>query len=108
MANTKKRKVTEENKTFNPARTDSFAFTADETGSPVCLICNEKFANNKKSNVARHFQNDHAAFAQKYLEGDERKKAILELMRKANLSKNHFKKWVMSANLTPYASFVAA
>ena len=80
---------------------DSFAFTADETNSPVCLICNEKLANNKKSNVARQKN------AQKYLEGDERKKAVSEVMHKANLSKNHFKKWMKSANSTTYASFVA-
>lgn len=84
-----------------------FAFTADKTGLPVCLICNEKLANNKKSNVAKHFQNKHAAFAQKYPDGDERKKAVSVLMRKVDLSKNHFKKWMKSANSTTYASFVA-
>ena len=31
-----------------------------------------------------------------------------ELMRKADLSKNHFKKWMKSANSSTYASFVAA
>ncbi|XP_059843836.1 SCAN domain-containing protein 3-like [Hypanus sabinus] len=87
---------------------DSFAFSADETGLPVCLICNEKLANNKKSNVARHFQNKHAAFAQKYPDGDERKKAVSELMCKVDLSKNHFKKWMKSGKSTTYASYVAA
>lgn len=108
MENSKKRKVSEENRTFNGTWADSFAFTADETGLPVCLICNEKLGNNKKSNVARHFQNKHAAFAQKYPDGDERKKAVSELMRKVDLSKNHFKKWMKSANSSTYASFVAA
>ena len=56
---------------FNATWADSFAFTADETGLPVCLICYERLANNKKSNVPRHFQNKHAAFAQKYSDGDE-------------------------------------
>lgn len=88
--------------------TDSFAFTADKSGFPVCLICGEKFANNKKSNVARHFHNKHTAFAEKYPAGDERKKAISELLRKVDLSKNHFKKWMRSASSTTYASFVAA
>lgn len=76
-------------------------------GLPVCLICGEKFANNEKSNVARHFQNKHTAFAEKYPDGDERRKAVAELMRKVD-SKNNFKKWVKSANSTTYASFVAA
>uniref|UniRef100_A0A8C9ZDY1 SPIN-DOC-like zinc-finger domain-containing protein n=1 Tax=Sander lucioperca TaxID=283035 RepID=A0A8C9ZDY1_SANLU len=98
--------LSEENRMLNAKWADSYAFTADETGLPVCLICNEKLANNKKSNVARHFQNKHAA--QKYPDGDERKKAVSELMRKVDLSKNHFKKWMKSANTSTYASFVAA
>ncbi|XP_072893486.1 general transcription factor II-I repeat domain-containing protein 2-like [Hemitrygon akajei] len=108
MENSKKRKVTEETRTFNDTWAYSFAFTADETGLTVCLICNEKLANNKKSNVARHFQNTHAAFAQKYPDGDEREKDVSELMRKVDLSKNHFKKWMKSGKSTTYASFVAA
>lgn len=63
--------------------------------------------NNKKSNVARHFHNKHTAFAQKYQDGDERKKAVSELMWKVDVSKNHFKKLMKSANLLTFASFVA-
>ncbi|KAM3848390.1 general transcription factor II-I repeat domain-containing protein 2-like [Vipera latastei] len=103
----KKRKISEENRKFNDTWADSFAFTPDKTGLPVCLICGEKLANNKKWNVARHFQNKHTAFAEKYPEGDERKKAVSELMQKVDLSKNSFK-WVKPANSTTYASFVAA
>ena len=51
---------------------DSYAFTPDKTDSPVRLICGQKLANNKKSNVVRHFQNKHTAFAEKYPAGDER------------------------------------
>jgi len=61
----KKRKVSKENRTFNAAWADLFAFAADETGLQVRLICGEKLANNKKSYVARHFQNKHTAFAEK-------------------------------------------
>ncbi|KAI5088835.1 general transcription factor II-I repeat domain-containing protein 2-like, partial [Silurus meridionalis] len=60
-------------------------FTVDQTGLSVCLICNEKLANNKKSNVARHFQNKHAAFAQKYPDGDERKKAMENIYKNLSL-----------------------
>lgn len=76
MEKSKKRKISEENRTLNDAWADSFAFTSDESGLPVCLICGEKLANNKKSNVGRHFQNKHTAFAEKYLEGEERKKSF--------------------------------
>ena len=108
MSKSKKRKVSEEHRTFNASWTNSFAFIADKTGLPVCLICSEKLANNKKSNVERHFQNKHLSFAQKYSEGDARKKAVLELMRNADQSKQQFSKWIKSANSTTYASFVAA
>ena len=66
----------EEQRTFNASRINSFAFIADKTGLPVCLICNEKFANNKKSIVKRHFRNKHLSFAQKYPKEDARKKQL--------------------------------
>lgn len=60
MDKSKKGKISEDNRMFNATWADSFASTADETGLPVCLICGEKLANNKKSNVARHFDNKHS------------------------------------------------
>ncbi len=107
MEKSKKRKASDENRTFNVSWTDPFAFTADKTGLPVCLICGEKLANIKKSNVERHFQNKHTAFAEKYPAGDERRRAISELLRKADQSKTVFKKWMNSANSSISASFVA-
>ena len=107
MEKCKKRKISEENRTFNDAWADSFAFISNDSGLPICLICGEKLANNKRSNVARHFNNAHKAFAKKYPE-EERKKAVKELMRKADLTKNQFKKWLKPANSTTYVNFVAA
>ena len=49
MHKSKKRKVSDENRTFNASWKDSFPYTADKTGLPVCLICVEKLANHKKS-----------------------------------------------------------
>ena len=108
MEKCKKRKISEENRTFNDAWADSFALTSNESGLPICLICGEKLTNNKRSNVARHFDNTHKVFAKKYPEGEERKKTVKELMRKADLTKNQFMKWLKSVNSTTYASFVAA
>lgn len=108
MDKSKKWKFSEDNRMFNATWADSFAVTADETGLPVCLICGEKLANNKKSNVARHFDNKLSTFAKKYPEGEERKKAVSELMRKAVVSRSHFKKWIKTANPTTCASLVAA
>ena len=100
--------MSEEQRTFNVSWTNSFVFIADKTGLTVCLICKEKFANNKKSNVKRHFQNKHSSLAQKYPERDARKTAVLELMRNADRSKRQFNRWIKSANSTTYASFEAA
>jgi hypothetical protein len=108
MDKSKKRKVAEENRDFNSAWTDSFAFSTTDAGLPICLICGEKLANNKKCNVERHFQNKHSAFAEKYQAGDERKRAISELLRKCEQSKITFKKWIKSPNSTTAASFAAA
>ena len=97
MEEGKKRKISEENRTFNDAWADSLAFTSSESGLLICLICGEKLANNKRSNVERHFNNTHKAFAKKYPEGEERKKAVKKLMWKDDLTKNQFKKWLNSA-----------
>ena len=71
MSKSEKRKVPEEQRTFNASWTNSFAFIA-KTGLPVCSICNEKFPNNKKSYVEILFENKHLSFAQKYSEVDAR------------------------------------
>ena len=68
MDKSMKRKFSDENRTFNASWKDLFAFTADKTGLSVCLICAEKLANNKKSNLKRHFQNKHTAFAEKNIQ----------------------------------------
>ena len=106
MEKCKKRKVTDEKRMFNLSWTDSFAFIASETGLPVCLLCNEKLANNKKSNVERHFLNKHNVFAEKYPAGDQRKKVVLELRRRANQSKTFCSK--SSSTSSTSASFIAA
>ena len=108
MEKCKKRKVADEKRMFNPSWTDSFAFIASKTGLPVCLLCDEKLANNKKSNVERHFLNKHNVFAEKYPAGDQRKKAVLELRRRANQSKTFFSKWMNSSTSSTSASFIAA
>lgn len=93
MEKGKKINMSEENRTFNNAWPDEFAFITDQSGLPVCLLCGEKLANNKRSNVASHFQNKHTAFAGKYPEGEDRKKAVWELMRQADVSKNQWSGW---------------
>ena len=103
----KKRKYSEENREFN-STWDSFAFTANSAGLPVCLICGETLANNNKSNLERHFHNKHTPFAEKYPAGDERIRAISVLLRKEEQSKCSFQNWIKSPNSTTAASIVAS
>lgn len=108
MEKGKKRKISDENRVFNVSWRDTFGFTVDDAGFPLCLICGEKLANNKKSNVERHFHNKHRSFAKKYPLGEERKKAVSALIRRADQSKNSLKTWVESSSATVSASFVGA
>lgn len=63
----------------------------------------EKLANNNRSNVQN--KHTHKAFAEEYPEGAERTKAVSELMRKVDLRKNQFSKWMKSAKPTTFRFF---
>ncbi|GBO37043.1 hypothetical protein AVEN_244864-1 [Araneus ventricosus] len=82
------KKKTEE---FNQDWTESFAFICNTDGLPTCLICHEKLAHNKKSNLERHFTTKHTQFAGKYPTCDARKNAVEELQKKKKTVKFHAK-----------------
>ena len=92
----KKRKIEEENREFQKEWTESFAFISSSAGLTFCLICREKFSNNRKSNLEKHFLKKHTTFAEKYPVGDARKRAKEELKHKADQSKTTFTKWMKS------------
>ncbi|GBM25539.1 hypothetical protein AVEN_222387-1, partial [Araneus ventricosus] len=85
MASGKKREELKK-KTENSIRigTESFAFICHTDDLPTCLICHEKLAHNKKSNLERHFTTKHAQFADKCPTGVARKKAVEELRKNNN------------------------
>lgn len=66
-----KRKKDDEYRTFQDEWPEEFA-CVERAGSAVCLICNDKIAPMRRSNVKRHFDTRHAL---KYPAGDSRKKA---------------------------------
>ena len=77
MATKKKQKKTEdENHEFKFEWTEIFAFIQNLNDLPICLICQEKMARNKKSNLERHFATNHASFSIKYPVGDARRKHL--------------------------------
>ncbi|GBO33369.1 hypothetical protein AVEN_105345-1, partial [Araneus ventricosus] len=99
-----KKRRTEENREFSQDWTESFAFICNTDGLPTCLICHEKLAHNKKSNLERHFTTKHTQFADKYPNGDARKKAVEKLQKKkksSSMPSNHEKH---EANRTATAS----
>lgn len=75
----------DEYRTFQDEWAEEFAFV-ERAGSAVCLICNDKIASMKRSNVKQHFDTRHATFASKYHAGDSRKKACQELLSRVQVS----------------------
>ena len=80
-----KRKKDDEYRTFEHEWTKEFVFV-ERTGTAVCLTFNAQISLMKWSNVKWFFDTYHATFASKYLEGDSRKKACLELLHEVKAS----------------------
>lgn len=108
MSTYKKRKIEEENRGFRCEWTDTYELVQNTMGLPKCLICDENFKNNKKSNIERHFLSKHDFFGQTYPAGNERKVAVAELMRKSQQSTSKFNNWLQSASNLTAASFVVS
>lgn len=102
-----KRKTTEEHRKFQSDWTETYAFI-ESHGALLCLICTERIASFKKSNVKRHFETHHAAFAAKYPVGESRKKACAELQRKLHVGQQQMQTWTDTTGSTNAASFAAA
>uniref|UniRef100_A0A3P9II95 DUF4371 domain-containing protein n=1 Tax=Oryzias latipes TaxID=8090 RepID=A0A3P9II95_ORYLA len=58
----------------------SHTFQFTNTVNGLCLICNDKIASMKRSNIKQHCDTRHAAFALKFPAGDSRKKACQDLL----------------------------
>ena len=101
----KQRKTEDENREFRVEWTENFAFIRNLNGHPTCLICKEKFAHNKKSNLDIL---QHASFSTKYPAGDARKKAVEELQKSQESSTSVFNNWMQSSSNINMASFVVS
>ncbi|XP_053179500.1 general transcription factor II-I repeat domain-containing protein 2-like [Scomber japonicus] len=101
-----KRKKDEEYRTFQQEWTEEFAFV-ERAGSAVCLICNDKIASLKRSNIKRHFDTRHSTFASKYPAGDSRKKACQELLCRVQASQQQLRVWTQQGDWNS-ASFAGA
>uniref|UniRef100_A0A8P4G8E9 SPIN-DOC-like zinc-finger domain-containing protein n=1 Tax=Dicentrarchus labrax TaxID=13489 RepID=A0A8P4G8E9_DICLA len=101
-----KRKKDDEYRTFQDEWTEDFAFV-ERAGSAVCLICNDKIASMKRSNVKRHFDTRHATFASKYPAGDSRKKACQELLSRVQACQQQLRVWTRQGDYNS-ASFAGS
>ncbi|KAJ4920478.1 hypothetical protein JOQ06_022003 [Pogonophryne albipinna] len=101
-----KRKKDDDYRAFQAAWTEEFAFV-ERAGSAVCLICNDKIASMKRSNIKRHFDTHHASFASKYPAGDSRKRACEELQRRVQTSQQQLRVWTKQGDGNS-ASFAGA
>ncbi|XP_031762451.1 general transcription factor II-I repeat domain-containing protein 2-like [Xenopus tropicalis] len=101
-----KRKKAEVYRTFQQERTEEFAFV-ERAGSAVCLICNDKIASMKRSNIKRHLDTHHTTFASKYPAGDSRKKACQELLCRVQASQQQLRVWTQQGDWNS-ASFAGA
>uniref|UniRef100_A0A2S2Q6T2 Zinc finger MYM-type protein 6 n=1 Tax=Sipha flava TaxID=143950 RepID=A0A2S2Q6T2_9HEMI len=75
---------------------------------PKCLICDENFKNDKKSNIESHFLSKHDSFGKTYPAENKRKTAMAELIRKSQQSTSKFNNWLQSASNLTAASFVVS
>uniref|UniRef100_H3ACP9 DUF4371 domain-containing protein n=1 Tax=Latimeria chalumnae TaxID=7897 RepID=H3ACP9_LATCH len=103
----KRKKSDEDYRSFQLEWTDIYAFV-EKSGFPLCLICSERLASNKKSNLQRHLMTKHAAFAAKYLEGEARKKACEELQRKMKVGQSKLLAWSNKGGSLNSATFAGA
>ncbi|BFZ20763.1 hypothetical protein BsWGS_23802 [Bradybaena similaris] len=92
-----KRKKDDEYRTFQQEWTEKFAFV-EGTGSAVCLICSDKIASMKRSNVKRHFEIRQSTFASKYPAADSRKKACQELLSRVQTSQQQIHVWTQQGD----------
>lgn len=104
----KQRKTEDDNREFKVEWTETFAFIENLDGLPTCLICQEKLAHNRKSNLERHFTTKHMSFSTKYPVGDARKKAVEELQKHQEKSSSVFNNWMQSSSNVNIASFVVS
>uniref|UniRef100_A0A3B5AE07 DUF4371 domain-containing protein n=1 Tax=Stegastes partitus TaxID=144197 RepID=A0A3B5AE07_9TELE len=79
----------------------------ERAGSAVCLICNDKIASMKRSNVKRRFDACHANFASKYPAGDRRKKACREGLSRVQASQQQLRVWTQQGDYNS-ASFAGS
>ncbi|KAK9977291.1 hypothetical protein ABG768_019112 [Culter alburnus] len=104
----KKRKVDNENRVFNPAWQMDFAF-AEIGGKPMCLICQKTIAVLKRANLQRHHEQLHPDFSVAYPQSsDLRSQKVQTLLAVFHAQRSMFRGIIKSADNITEASFRVA
>ncbi|XP_072376131.1 general transcription factor II-I repeat domain-containing protein 2-like, partial [Diabrotica undecimpunctata] len=90
MSSAKKRKILEENRTFQ-GKWDNQYFFIKLKGKPQCIICCQVLAVSKEYNISRHYGTQNRTKYDKY-QGEARNTLVKELKAKLNKQKSLFTK----------------
>jgi len=101
----KKRRVEEENRTFQEKWTQEY-FVIEQDGKPLCLICKQKIAVVKEYNLKRHYETNHKTYDQ--FVGDQRKQKVESLRKGLIAQQSIFKKVTQNKEAAVHASYVVA
>lgn len=104
----KKRKIEEENRTFQDDWEHDFFFVrGKKEGSAMCLLCREVIMGNKRYNLHRHYTTVHANFESKYPSKSKiRKEKLLSLKKSVSLEQKTLFNAVTKNELTTKASYL--
>ena len=102
----KKRKVTEELRTFQDRWTINYFFIEFQT-KPVCLICNDSVSVMKEYNIKRHYEAKHASKFDQYKD-QFRQDQVNELKRKLSAQRQIFTRAAQESTCYVKASYTVA
>ncbi|XP_063989608.1 general transcription factor II-I repeat domain-containing protein 2-like [Diachasmimorpha longicaudata] len=102
----KKRKVTEELRSFQDRWTDNYFFVEFKT-KPICLICNEYVSVMKEYNIKRHYETKHANKFDQY-KGKFRKDQVKSLQIKFSAQEQIFTRATSESTCYVKASYAVA
>ena len=103
----KKRKICEENRSFQNTWENEFLFINNKDNKPQCLVCLQVLSVHKEYNIKRHYTQHHAAKFKEYV-GEARSTIVSDFKRKVSAQKSIFTKSTSTQKKALLASFVVS
>ncbi|CAI6369038.1 unnamed protein product [Macrosiphum euphorbiae] len=101
----KKRKIDDENRTFNTSWENDYLFTINKQKKPQCLVCLIVIAVLKEYYLKIHCMTNHLSKYEKYI-GDARESVVIDLKRKLQSQQNVMTKATTSQQSSLLASYI--